>query len=189
MFLQSNILLDIYYRVSAIDQYETSRQQDTYRYNKLALIYLGSIAFIVISQETFLRKWLSLLSLTLIWAPQVYRNAIMGYRHIPSFAFSVAVQIHVLLLPEFLMLIDGNFLLIKPDYNTATGAAIVAAIMILCLKVQQKRPRFLLPKSMYDRLLENYYKYEIRFEDDAARSTASLLSHSSDREQVEFHLL
>ena len=50
-------------------------------------------------------------------------------------------------------------------------------LQILVLKIQENRPRFLIPQALRDELVGDYYRYEHYFEEEANMSRNSYLSN------------
>lgn len=70
----------------------------------------------------------------------------------------------------------GNFLLVKEDYVFVFLLFSYIALQLVTIKIQQKRPRFLIPRSMRYNLFDDYYRYEHDFEEEANLSNNSFLS-------------
>lgn len=116
-----------------------------------------------------------------VWIPQILQNARMNQRNIPSMPYALAQTANIAVFPLYLNVIDGNFLFLRPNYLFGFVMIFWISLQILCLFIQQKRPRFMLTRTMRESLQDDYYRYEQTFIDDAALSSDSFLT---DREQL-----
>ena len=108
-----------------------------------------------------------------MWVPQIYRNTKYGYKKSPTFVFIVVTMVHLALIPLYLKGYSYNFMLWKPD-KILTGSLVTLLLLSLTiLYVQQSQPRFLIPKSNRDRMVDDYYRYDVSFEEEAKDSSAS----------------
>lgn len=115
--------------------------------------------------------------------PQLIKNSIEGYRNVPKMSYIITSLAYTLYLPIYMYAFDDNILFVRPDFKFAVFLFFFAIFQIVTIKIQQKYPRFLIPRSMRLRLqaqrLANAHQYEFDFEEDANRSTCSYLSDSS----------
>lgn len=143
--------------------------------------------FVMFLEKIYFSNILTAVIFSVIWVPQIYRNSVKGYRNTPTLNYALAMSLHILTIPIYIRGYDGNFLFLKPNYCISTPIIISIMLQLLFLKVQQRFPRFLVPRSLQEAMAEGYYRYEQDFEEDAAGSSYSLLSNPpASRQPVDY---
>ena len=118
-----------------------------------------------------------------IWIPQIIKNAINGYRNTPTIIYAICQSIHSVFIPIYNKGFQSNFLALKPHYQFVLFLILWIGIQLIFLKIQQTRPRFLIPRELRDRLDDGFYRYSTTFEDDSKLSQTSFTSGLSVRTQ------
>ena len=88
----------------------------------------------------------------------------------------------VLFIPLYFQGINGNFFFMKPDFKFFCWMIIFVLFQILTFKIQEKKPRFMLPKFVIRKLVGDYYEYNHDFEEDANLSSSSFLTPLLDNQ-------
>jgi len=131
---------------------------------------------VIFIEKLYLNNVLVMLVLGCIWVPQIYTNTFKGYRNTPCIYYAICTTMHALAIPVYIKGASENFLGLKPHPLFMIILVVFVALQVVVLGIQQSRPRFLLPQYLRDRMMEDYYRYETTFEDDAKLSTNSFLS-------------
>lgn len=93
--------------------------------------------------------------------------------------FAISQSVHMLWIPIYIKGVDKNLLYLEPDYTFVTILVSWVFIQLIVLQIQQKYPRFIMPRAVRQRFVQNAYKYERNFEDEAALSNNSYLSEAA----------
>ena len=124
-----------------------------------------------------------MLILSCQFIPQIIRNTLKGYRHVPELSYPVAFFAFNLYFPLYIYSFDRNIFFLRPDKSFVFLIVLIVSLQLYALKIQQRSPRFLMPRALrvayLTRMRSNYYKYEHTFEEEAGRLSASYLSDSS----------
>lgn len=154
---------------------------------------LFALIFTLLSSLWLERIYMSLPLLFLVmgcqFIPQIIKNTIHGYRGVPDLGYAALSLLFCLYLPIYMHGIEGNILFLRPHpafvYLTLTAAVLQLAI----LKIQQTRPRFLIPRKYREALMARrlgaVHQYEQDFEEEACRSSSSYLSNSSFQQEMQ----
>ena len=93
--------------------------------------------------------------------------------------FASAASAQSAFIPLFLKGKDANFVFLKPDYPFFFAMILWIMLQLVCLKLQQKNPRFFLTRRMRQSLNQGYYRYEVTFDEEAAVSNGTYNSNQS----------
>jgi len=112
-----------------------------------------------------------------VWVIQIAKNCKVGSQRTPGVGFVFFTSAHVLLIPIYIRGFKCNFLHMEPRINFTIALVSYTIVQIIILLIQQRKPRFCLPRSWKIALIgKDYHEYEFDFEAEAARSSDSYLT-------------
>lgn len=176
-------LIGLQLRIMAMDKFsDIKSQQDWLSWTQIK-IYIAAIFAIYNVNLIFFNKWCIFTLFGSLWVTQLYRNTVLGLRNIPSWNFALTMTLHCLSLPIYFTCYDGNVLSIKPSNRFVYIVTLWVMFQLFILKIQQKKPRILLPKFLRPHVIKDYYQYERYFETEADKKSWGSNFFSKDQEQ------
>lgn len=128
-----------------MDLYESNNQQTQWAGNQQIKIYLVAFFSVIVIQDIYLNDFWVLATLGSVWIPQIVRNAVKGFRNTPEIYFAICMSAHAVAVPMYIKATSSNFLFLQPHYSFSAFLFLWVCFQIIVLKVQQTRPRFMLP--------------------------------------------
>lgn len=126
-----------------------------------------------------------------LWLPQIYYNAIGGLKRVPDMKFVVSQTLHCLFLPCYFKMRSHNVLFLETSFRFAFFVILWAFCQIMILKIQQERPRFIIPMALRRRLFPHIYSYIRDFDHEVDNESSKQLFQSMNSQDedryLEFH--
>lgn len=113
---------------------------------------LFGLVFIIFSsiwlEGIYLWKPAVFLLIACQFAPQIYKSTVNGYRSVPDLPYAFASLAYTLFLPLYMYGVEGNVLFIRPDSAFTMAILTAVTFQLFTIKIQQSRPRFLIPRGI-----------------------------------------
>ena len=130
--------------------------------------------FILILEKIYFNGFVSFMVVGCVWLPQIYKNVRYGNKDTPrSILFSAIQTLQISYIPLYFMYTEDNLLFLKPNRPMFWFIVMFLGVQLITLKIQQKRPRYFLPRAIRPYIFSDYFKYDHTFSEEAAISETS----------------
>ena len=112
-----------------------------------------------------------------VWVPQIILNIVNNTRNSPDLKYAFWQSVHILYIPMYLKGIQSNCLFTLAEPAFVIIMSLWLLLQLFCLRRQQDRPRFLLPKRLSIYLFSNgdFHRYERHFLSEIDKNSTGLL--------------
>jgi hypothetical protein len=163
LFFYCNKHINLHQRLLAMDKFADQLDQQQWLAVQSLRLYFFAFVFVIYLQQIYFTPFLMFVAFCSVWLPQIYKTTLDGGLNCPSAGFAAAITAHTVFVPLYFVGADGNMLFLKPRPWLFWFCVGWVVVQLAVLKIQQKKPRFLVPRGLRPYVFSGFYKYETTF--------------------------